>query len=219
MVSNTHNQNLLDVIAGGASQLSTPFITIPGAYTEEYWNLGSYNWLDSSPRPTRAVVTVVGTNNLGDTLTKSVTLTNFSEPNGWTFASILPEPEAAAPEEEGQSGGIATPPVFTPQFFANTPAQPFSEGFFGGNTGTETLENENSPATPDNGSTNNSNNVLGEQADEESGTPLEDTGEVLGFMDSKLFNLAWYWYLVIFGALVGGWLALAAAIRRRRELE
>ena len=60
--------------------------------------------------------------------------------------------------------------------------------------------------------------VLGEQ-DDESGTRLADTGEVLGLMDYKWFGIAWYWYLVILAGLIGAWLLLAAAIRRRREEE
>src|SRR5690606_30496303 len=89
-----------DLIAGGTSQLSTPFITIPGTYTELYWNLGSYDWTNESPRPTKAVITVTGTNNLGQAVTKTATLENFTEPNGWTFASVLPEPETTVDEEE-----------------------------------------------------------------------------------------------------------------------
>lgn len=78
---------------------------------------------------------------------------------------------------------------------------------------------ESQQAVPQILSESDKNEILGNQTRGESTTPLEDTGEVLGFMDSKLFNLAWYWYLVIIGALAGAWLALAAVIRRRHELE
>lgn len=58
LVTNTHNNNLLELINdGGITQLSTAFFTEPGTYTEDYWNLGSFDWTDSF-QPTRAVVYV-----------------------------------------------------------------------------------------------------------------------------------------------------------------
>ena len=219
VVANTHNQKLLDLIAGGVNQLSTPFITVDGDYEEEYWNLGTYDWASDSPRPTKAVVTVTGTNNLGQTVTKTATLENFTEPNGWTFASILPEPETTVDEEEEeeeeQTGSFFIP-AFTPTILGTTPTQPFSQGFLGGNVGTETPASESNPVTQ--GNDNANNDILGEQ-DQEEGTALEDTGEVLGLMDQKFLGIGLYWYLIILAAIVGAWLLLAAAIRRSRAQE
>lgn len=69
-------------------------------------------------------------------------------------------------------------------------------------------------------STDESSEILGEQdSDIDNGTPLEDTGEVLGLMDQKFLGIAWYWYIVILVAIIGAWLILAAAIRRGRAQE
>lgn len=58
--------------------------------------------------------------------------------------------------------------------------------------------------------------VAGEQ--DETGTPLTDTA-TFGMDAPKLLGLVWYWWIAIVAALVGGWLAVAAAIRRSREEE
>ncbi len=93
-------------------------------------------------------------------------------------------------------------PAGIPGFFGQTPAP---------NNQPEEQESANSGESE--------TDVLGEQDNEESGTPLEDTSEVLGLMDQKLFGFAWYWWLVALAAIVGAWLLIAAAIRRRREQE
>lgn len=97
-----------------------------------------------------------------------------------------------------------TPQLFTAPIFGSA-FQPLP----GDDAAQNDNEDENTNETDDNG------DVAGVQ--DQAGTPLEDTGEVLGIMDHKWFGIAWYWYLVILGALVGAWLMLAAAIRRNRE--
>lgn len=84
LVTNSSNQALLDLINNDNQlQLSTPFIVTPGTYQEEYWNLGSRSW-GINDKPTKAIVTVTGTNG-----TKSTTLTPLVEPNGWSFENLV----------------------------------------------------------------------------------------------------------------------------------
>lgn len=109
---------------------------------------------------------------------------------------------------ESSTGGESPNPA--PVQLFTTPA------FFG--FGTPAISDGSANTTPNESTNTNSGNVLGEQ-DKKSGTPLKDTGEVLGVMDHKWFGIAWYWYLIILAALVGGWLFLAAAVRRSRENE
>lgn len=84
IVENTHNQMLLDLINDGETSLSTPFIMTQGSYIEEYWNLGSNVWT-SEDKPTRVVISVTD-----ETGTYTDENTNFSEPNGWTYESLVP---------------------------------------------------------------------------------------------------------------------------------
>lgn len=84
LATNTHNTALLSLINSGARQLSTPFITEPGTYIEDYWNLGAHS-LGLSTKPTKAVVTVTGVNG-----TRSTEISPLVEPNGWTYESIIP---------------------------------------------------------------------------------------------------------------------------------
>ncbi len=147
---------------------------------------------------------------------------------GWTdnflvLAPVVTEPEEPGTEEptdpetevptgptnpgESIPSGEGQPitPFAAPGFPATIPPLAFNN--------TPNAENQDS-----NNNSGNNSNVLGEQ-DTATGTPLADTGEVLGIMDNKFFGLLWYWWLIVLGALVGGWLLIAAAIRRRREDE
>lgn len=133
-----------------------------------------------------------------------------------TISFTIDNPSLTDDEEEEQQVSF-TPPLFNPTIFANTPiVQPFQQGFAGNNPVDEAVVDNNND-TDDLDDIDNSE-ILGEQ-DNESGTPLEDTGEVLGIMDQKFFGIAWYWWLVALAALIGGWLLLAAAIRRNRAEE
>lgn len=108
MVANTHNQKLLDLINNDdVEQLSTPFITVPGSYEEEYWTLGNYAWTSSSPMPTKAVVTVSGTNAADQTVTRTTELAplNQGAPSWPTFASVLPQPITTTPPATGGESG------------------------------------------------------------------------------------------------------------------
>lgn len=95
LATNTHSQKLLNLIASGALQFSSPFITVnDGSYTEEYWNLGAVSSLTTATKPTRTVITVIGTNIFGDAASASATNTAFYEgaPSWPTYSSILPLP-------------------------------------------------------------------------------------------------------------------------------
>jgi hypothetical protein len=99
LVTNVGNANLLSLINDSdVTELSTPFITIPGTYEEEYWNLGAYAWSSSSPMPTSAVVTVTGTDASGAPRTATTTLSPLSQgdPSWPTFASVLPAAQPSA---------------------------------------------------------------------------------------------------------------------------
>lgn len=76
-----------------------------------------------------------------------------------------------------------------------------------GNQGTETDPVDDSEVEGE---------VAGEQ--DETGTPLSDTA-AFGMDAPKLLGLVWYWWVAILAAIVGGWLLIAAAIRRGREEE
>lgn len=109
-------------------------------------------------------------------------------------------------EDEGESPNVQ--PFINPVFgFAFQPLP-----------GQDAAQNETETDNTDEDTTNDDNgDVLGEQ--DQAGTPLEDTGEVLGLMDHKWFGIAWYWFLIILGGIIGAWLMLAAAIRRHRGEE
>jgi len=105
IVTNTQNQALLNIIAGGTTQLSTPFITISGSYVEDYWNLGAYTWTSTSPTPTAARITVLGTDMAGNASTKTIRITPLrqGQPSWPTFQAILPP----APVPPAPAGGGA----------------------------------------------------------------------------------------------------------------
>lgn len=84
LATNTHNAALLGLINSGERQLSTPFITEAGTYTETYWHFESNN-LGLGTKPTKAVVTVTGANG-----TRSTEISPLTEPNGWTYESVIP---------------------------------------------------------------------------------------------------------------------------------
>ncbi len=85
LATNTSNDELLTLINNGETHLSTPFIIENGTYgTETYWNLGAHT-LNFSTKPTKAVVTVTGQNG-----THSIELTPLTEPNNWTYESLIP---------------------------------------------------------------------------------------------------------------------------------
>lgn len=86
LTSNTHNDKLLNLIAGGTKQLSTPFIIQNDDYVEEFWTLGDFTYTEAS-KPTKSVVTVTGDNG-----SVSRELTSLDEPNGWSYESLLPPP-------------------------------------------------------------------------------------------------------------------------------
>jgi hypothetical protein len=83
LVTNTGTSALNALINNGTLQLSTPFYT-QGTANDAYWVFGSRTWT-AADKPTKAVVTVVGSNGV-----KDVTISSLSEPNGWTFESLLP---------------------------------------------------------------------------------------------------------------------------------
>ncbi|HET8884250.1 MAG TPA: lamin tail domain-containing protein [Candidatus Saccharimonadales bacterium] len=215
-VTNTDNQNLLDLIASGITQLSTPFIITDGMYIEEYWNLGEYEWT-TADIPAMARVSVTGINNVGDIVTETVDLTVMTEPNGWTFASLVPavddEDDSTTETQRNetqrnarsQSGIIST---LTQPIFASTANNGLA--FSGSDVlGAQDDEDENTEE--------DDAEVLGTQ---DNGTPLANTGAIETGNDIfKIFGLAWFWWLAIASVAVAGWLWLAAAIRRYRGTE
>jgi len=85
IVENTHNQALLDLINDDdVLSHSTPFIMTEGTYVEEYWNLGDHNWTEND-KPNRSVISVTD-----ESGTYTAENTNFTEPNDWTFESLIP---------------------------------------------------------------------------------------------------------------------------------
>jgi hypothetical protein len=105
IVSNTASAALLDDINNqqdGFQQngsLSTPFV-VSGTLTDTYcqggpcWNTSTHTW-QPSEQPDTAIVTVVGTDADGS-VTKVATLTNFTEPDGVSFADLFP-PDTTPP--------------------------------------------------------------------------------------------------------------------------
>jgi hypothetical protein len=119
-------------------------------------------------------------------------------------------------------GRTTAPPNRTNGGESPNPPQSFTNPVFGFAfqplPGQDAAQNETETDNTDEATTNDDNgDVLGEQ--DQAGTPLEDTGEVLGLMDHKWFGIAWYWFLIILGGIIGAWLMLAAAIRRHRGEE
>jgi hypothetical protein len=200
LATNTHNQKLLDLIGSGTTVLSTPFITDEGTYVEEYWTLGDHT-ISSSSKPTKAVITVTGTNSVNSSVSKSTDLTMLTEPDDVTFASVLP-----APKNDTQPN-ISTPTQLPlvdaiPGFLTNVP---ISNGFAAAISSSES-------ATQDAA-------VLGTQTTNENGDASDVSKNVAAISPSangwQLFNLAWYWWLLILAAIVGTIWWIAA--RRQNE--
>jgi len=225
MAVNTHNQKLLDLINAGTKQLSTPFITIPGTYDEEYWTLGDYNWAYDSARPTHAVVTVTGTNNLGQTVTKSNDLDNIAEPNGWAFASVLPSapktPISPVTDGENKLGENDS------ETGANTGGESGAISSLGQRTiaraenssvaGPQIARNADDSASA---AAETEGDVLGES--DNSRQSGDDNGDVLAATDDakdgcwKIMGVCWYWVLPP-AAIVGFGVMWYAFSRRSRD--
>ena len=207
--------DMVDLLNSHTGQISSPFY-IPSQPNDSYWTFGTPDW--ANVLPAYAVVTVFYGS--GDKLDERVDFVSANpDIPAQTYAALianLPSDLNEDEEEEEQTGSFFIP-AFTPTILGTTPTQPFSQGFLGGNVGTETPASENNPVTQGSDNANN-NDILGEQ-DQEEGTALEDTGEVLGLMDQKFLGIGLYWYLIILAAIVGAWLLLAAAIRRSRAQE
>ncbi|HEX7483844.1 MAG TPA: lamin tail domain-containing protein [Candidatus Saccharimonadales bacterium] len=194
LATNTHNQKLLDLISGGTTQLSTPFITTGGSYVEEYWTLGQHSISDTT-KPIKAVVTVVGTGASNSSITKSVNLTPLAEPDGVTFASVLP---VKSNTSQNDNPTISELPLVAP--LAGFLANPGAANVFAAAVGAA------QPTTDDTA-------VLGTQTTNENGDASDITRNVAAIAPSasgwQLFNLAWYWWLLILVAIVGAiwWIA------------
>lgn len=99
LVTNTSSAALIDDINnqkdsfGQNGSLSTVFV-VSGTNNDTWcqggpcWNAGNHAWT-ANDQPDTALVTVIGTDQSGN-VTKTTTLTNFTEPNGVSFASLLP---------------------------------------------------------------------------------------------------------------------------------
>ncbi len=217
LTTNTHNQELLDLIASGTTQLSTPFITVAGDYTEKFWNLGSYGWVNNSPQPTRAVVTVTGTDARGDVKTAIATANSLAEPNNWTFASILPKevPPANVPAPASRpaavSAGQSEGGNSQPNLIGLTGVNSLGNGPLALNFANIADTTDTTDATAD-----DEGETLG-VSDKKSST--DNKGDVLAATDDKsgcgkFLGLCWYWWIPIAVAVLGAiWFYLAS----RRE--
>ncbi len=227
LVENVHNTKLLDLINDdGVKQLSTPFIVTPGTYNEEYWQPGAREW-KAQDKPAKAVIAVTGTNSAGLPATRSVDILTLTEPDGVMFDDTLPtivnlppvvdEDDDESVPVSGNTNGSTTGtlPLVAPIILVNT--LPGATTFLG-----NVFDTSFAAGAADAGTTPASDNnaaVLGTQ-DKKTSTPLADTAAIVtADKNGGIFNLAWYWWVVLFAAAISGWLLLAAVIRRIRGTE
>ncbi len=207
-VSNTHNDELLALIGSGTSQLSTPFITSPGTYTEQYWNLGTYLWNPASLMPIKAVVTVTGTNSAGQSVTESVEISPLDEgsPSWPTFASVLP---VAIQNNFGGTGGFNNP---APQTLGVTNTPTNSDGSNPAPTARNASAQSNSAVLA--AETENTDpNVSEDDMNRDEAQAELNEAQTLAAGDeseesdstgcSKILGICWYWWIPIVVVILG----------------
>lgn len=95
LVTNSEDKKLLKLInEDGETRFSTPFVIIGGTYTEEYWQLGSYEWRHDT-RPNRAVITISTTDSETPPITQEII--GLSEATAPLSGMLPPPPDTTAP--------------------------------------------------------------------------------------------------------------------------
>lgn len=218
LVSNTGNAALLALINDdNVTQLSTPFISMPGTYTEAYWDLGAYTWTAESPVPTDALVTVTGTDSVGLAKTASVTLSplNAGPPSWPSFASILPT-ATSEPEEEQEEGQTLGATTTNPQVASTgSSASAASSRLQIASTLTtyDTLHADSGDQMSNEAITQPQ--VLAAESDAEN-SDSETVQLETAASDNASSTFAWWW-LVVIALVIGALWFLLGALRHRRS--
>jgi hypothetical protein len=218
LATNTHNQNLLDLIESGVTQLSTPFIATGGTYVEEFWNLGIPTWTRNHA-PTKAIVTVSGTNSAGASVSVPAVLSQLSEANGVTFESTLlvtgisPDPTGDDADKKpviANAEDLLSPII---NQFATASPLPGNNGVIAGGSLSNRFTSNNQQVSSDDSAA-----VLGAQTTkDDSGAP--DVAKNVAAVESspegwKFFGVAWYWVVLLIAAIAAIWFAAARRLRQ-----
>lgn len=203
IATNTATAALLNKITTShLTSLSTPFPT-QGAVSDDWcdglscWNIGEATWTSLSSAPTKAVVTVNGTDIRNQVISPIiVTLENPSQAAG-SYQSILPPPVVIAPT------------LNLPANANNTPAATNATAATAGRNRAIAVQN---PAA--------AQAVLGAETKKDSantdvlGATAEPTLAAIDTSSADNFSLAWYWWVVIAVAIVGAITWIAVVVRR-----
>lgn len=202
IVTNTADPDFISMInANGWTQFSTPFV-VSGTLDDTFcnggpcWVAGAHTWT-ATDKPTKVTATVVGKNNLGQTVTKTATNTTLAESP--SYESLLP----------ADTTGVLGDSTNTPGMGGSQPVATFAAVVNPDSTVELVSDDATTPdsSTPDQTPAKTLGATTNAPSDNDSDSDAATTAT----------GLAWYWWAIIIAAVAGAAWWIFAARRRSSE--
>lgn len=202
IVTNTADPDFISLInANGWTQFSSPFV-VSGVLDDTFcnggpcWVAGAHTWT-ATDKPTKVTATVVGKNNLGQTVTKTATNTTLAESP--SYESLLPTAPAAQTDVLGDSTN-------TPGMGGSLPIATYAAVV--NPDSTVELVSDDATSTDDSTTNQTPAKTLGAATNAPSDNNSDSDAA------ATATGLAWYWWAIIIAAVAGAAWWLFAARRR-----